>query len=180
MKIWIKTSMKNIGTVDEPDHIPNFGGLESKVPYSLMKINFPNEVLLRVAGMPAQNATILADAAITEQTDEQAKTIIQSKHPDSSLENFDIADPEIDEIAKSLGLDTHLRADIQIPSRGKQLLQDQENYLMAQISTKKGISRPMWDNEAVKSGKYLKGIDIENDVIDGKGAAHEFILSRLR
>ena len=147
---------------------------------SMMKINFPDEVLCRVAGTPAQITTILADDAITEQTDEQATTIIQSKHPNSNLENIDIADPEIDEIAKSLGLDPHLRADIQIPSRGKQVLQDQEKYLMAHISEKKGMSKQFWDNIASKSGKYQKGIDIQNDIIDGKGAAHEFILSRLR
>ena len=139
-----------------------------------------NKCLCRVAGTPAQISAILADAAITEQTDDQATTIFQSKHPDSSLENLDIADPEIDEIAKSLGLDPHLRADIKIASRGKTVLQDQENYLMTHISEKKGISRSMWDDEAVKSGKYLKGIDIQRDVLDGKGAAHEFVLSRLR
>ena len=26
----------------------------------------------------------------------------------------------------------------------------------------------------------MKGIDIQRDIIDGKGAAHEFVLSRIR
>ena len=176
MKIWIQTNI--IGTVTELDPRRPYLA-DQNIPVSMIELP-DNKCLCRIAGTPAQIATILANAAITEQTDEQAETIIQSKHPDSNLENLDIADPEIDEIAKSLGLDPHLRADIQIPSRDKQVLQDQENYLMAQISTKKGISRPMWDDEATKSGKYLKGIDIQRDVIDGKSAAHEFVLSRLR
>lgn len=98
---------------------------DQDVPVSLIGLA-NNECLCRVAGTPAQIATILADVAITELTDEQAKTTIQSKHPDASLENLDIADPEIDTIAESLGLDPHqIRSTIQTPSRGKQLLQGQ-------------------------------------------------------
>ena len=176
MKKFIQTNIIGTGTDDDPKH-PYLA--DQYIPASMLELP-DNTCLCRIAGTPAQISTILVDAAITEQTDEQATTIIQSKHPDSTLENLDIADPEVDEIAKSLGLDPHLRADIQIPSRGKMILQDQENYLMAHISTKKSISRPMWDDEAVKSGEYPKGIDIEKDIKDGKGSAHEFILSRLR
>ena len=176
MKKFIQTNIIGTGTDDDPKH-PYLA--DQDIPASMLELP-DNTCLCRIAGTPAQITTILADDAITEQTDEQATTIIQSKHPGSSLENLDIADPEIDEIAKSLGLDPHLRADIQIPTRGKQILQDQENYLMAHINTKKGISKQFWDGEAAKSSKYSKGIDIESDVIDGKGAAHEFILSRLR
>ena len=176
MKKWIQTKIIGAGTEDDPRR-PYLA--DQNVQTSMLELP-DNTCLCRIAGTPTQITTILADDAITEQTDEQAKTIIKSKHPDSTLENLDIADPEIDEIAKSLGLDPHLRADIQMPSRGKTVLQDQENYLMMQISTKKGISRSMWDDEAAKSGEYQKGIDIQRDVIDGTGAAHEFILSRLR
>lgn len=139
-----------------------------------------NKCLCRVSGTQTQINIILSDTVITQQTDEQAQTTIIAKYPDSGLENIDIADPEIDTIAKTQGLDPHLRADIKIPTRGKQVLQDQENYLMSHISTKKDKSKEFWNNEAAMSGKYPKGIDIENDIIDGKSTAHEFVLSRLR
>ena len=176
MKKFIQTKIIGTGTEEDPRR-PYLA--DQDVSASMMELA-DNDCLCRVAGTPAQIATILTYAAITKQTDEQATTTIKSKHPDSSLENLDIADPEIDEIAKSLGLDPYLRADIRIPSRGKQVLQDQENYLMAMISEKKDKSKQFWDGEASKSGKYSKGIDIQNDIIDGKDAAHEFILSRLR
>ena len=176
MKKLIQT--KIIGTGTEPNPRQPYLA-DQLVPASILELP-DTECLCRVAGTPVQIATILADAAIIEQTDEQAETTLRSKHPDSNLENLDIADPEVDDIAKSIGLDPHSRADIQIPTRGKQILQDQENYLMSQISTKKGKSKQYWDNEASKSGKYPKGIDIQKDIIDGKCAAHEFVLSRLR
>ena len=176
MKAFIQTKIIGAGMGDDPRQ-PYLA--DQDVPASMLELP-DNNCLCRVAGAPTQIAAILADTAITEQTDEQAITIIQSKHPDSALENLDIADPEIDEIAKANGLDPQIRADIQIPSRGNQVLQDQETRMMAYISEKKGISRPMWDDEAIKSGEYLNGIGIQRDVIDGKGAAHEFILSRLR
>ena len=176
MKKWIQTKIIGIGTENDPKH-PYLA--DQDVPVSMMELE-NNNCLCRIAGTTSQIATILADTAITEQVDEQAITIIQSNHPNSSLENIDIADPEIDEIAKANGLDPHLRADIRIPSRGKTVLQDQENYLMAHISTKKDISKQFWDDEAAESGKYPKGIDIQHAIINGKGAAHEFVLSRLR
>ena len=179
MKTWAKTKIIEVVSTEDGSICKNAYLVDQNVVSSMIELS-DTECLCRVAGTPAQIATILTDAAITEQTDEQAETTLQSKHPDSSLENLDIADPEIDAIAKSLELDPHSRADIQTASRGKQLLQDQENYLLAMISTKKGKSKQFWDNAAGKSGKYPKGIDIENDVLDGKGSAHEFVLSRLR
>ena len=176
MKVLIRTKIIGTGTDDDARR-PYLA--DHNVSASRMELA-SNECLCRVAGTPAQVAAILADAAITEQTDEQVETTIHAKHPDSSLENLDIADPEIDELAKTHGLDPHSRADIQTPSRGKQLLQDQENYLLTMISAKKGKSKKFWDDEAGKSGKWAKGIDSENGVLDGKGAAHEFVLSRLR
>lgn len=173
MKTWIIT--KIIGIADSKT------GYVANQDVSISRINMSDTTCLcRVAGTPAQIGTILEDVAITELTDEQARTTIHTEHPDSDLENLDIADPEIDEIAKAQGLDPHLRADIQIPSRGNQLLQNQENRVIAEISTKKGKSKQFWDDEAGKSGKWTKGIDIENGILDGEGAAHEFVLSRLR
>ena len=173
MKAWIQAE-KKIFDKDTAGKLSQYN-----LNFSRMLLN-DTEALYRISADPAMINAVINDIDVTLISDEEAITKIHLLHPNSDLENIDVEDPEIDEIAKSLGLDPHIRADIQIPSRGKQLLPPQENYLMAQISTKKGISRPMWDNEAVKYGKYLKGIDIQRAVIDGKGAAHEFILSRLR
>jgi len=176
MKSWILTKITGTGTDEDPIR-PYLA--DQNTTSSMMELP-DGKYLCRVAGTPSQIDTILSDPDITELTDEQAKNLIQSKHPDSDLENLDVADPEIDEIAKTIGLDPHLRADIKTPSQGKQVLQDQENYLMAHISTKKGRSKQFWDDEAAKSGVYHKGIDIEKAVLDGKAEAHEFVLSRLR
>jgi len=176
MKSWIITKITGTGTDEDP--IRPYLADQDTVS-SMMELP-DGKYLCRVAGTPSQIVTILSDQDITELTDEQAKNLIHSKHPDSDIENIDVADPEIDEIAKTIGLDPHLRADIKTPSRGKQVLQDQENYLMTHISMKKGRSKQFWDDEAAKSGVHHKGIDIENAIIDGKADAHEFVLSRLR
>jgi len=180
MKAWIKTGMKNIGTIEEPENVPDLDGYESKVSYSLMKIIFPNEVLLRIAGSKADVEAAKIAVGVTELTDDEARIEIQAIHSESELENVDIADPEIDTIAKTQGLDPKLRADIQTPTIGKQVLQDQENYLMSHISIKKGMSEDWWDDEAKNSGKWGTGKELEDDVIRGKNEAHELILSRLR
>jgi hypothetical protein len=168
-------------------------------------------ILVRVVGMPTSIIPIIEDAKLNLDgmqllTDDESEILVRTElimdvsqleiqrgnisafdlipypgRENWSCESCDCADPEIDTIAKSLGLDPHqIRSTIQMPSRGKQVLQDQENYLLAQISTKKGKSNQFWDDEAVKSGKYPKGIDIDNAILDGKGAAQEFVLSRLR
>jgi len=176
MKLWIQT--KIIGTGMDEDPIRPYL-IDQDISSSMMEL-LNGKCLCRVAGTPKQIDTILADPDIIKITDEQAKNLIQLKHPNSNLENLDIIDPEIDEIAKILLIDPHLRADIKIPSRGKQVLQDQENYLMAHISMKKSKSKQFWDDETSKSDNYSKGIDIEKAILDGKIDAHEFVLSRLR
>jgi len=175
MKVWIKTKIIGQGIEDDPKR-PYLAG--QRVTASMIEID-TGACLCRIAGTPEQINTILEDTEITQLTDEEARQIIKSKYPNSDLENLDIADPEIDEIAKSLGLNPKIRGDIQIPTRGKQVLQDQENYLMAQISEKLGLTKDFWDTEAKKS-KWTKGIEIEHDIKDGKIEAHEFVLSRIR
>ena len=175
MKAWIKTKIIGEGTEDDPKR-PYLAN--QRVTVSMMETD-REACLCRVAGTLEQINTILEDTEITQLTDEEARQIIKSKYPNSDLENLDIADPEIDEIAKSLGLDPKIRGDIQIPTRGKQVLQDQENYLMAHISEKLGLTKDFWDTEAKKS-KWTKGIEIEHDIKEGKTEAHEFVLSRIR
>jgi len=175
MKKWVRTKIIGSGTKEDPcrAYIP------INVSAVMMEID-DNACLCRVAGAPDQISKILADAEITQLTDEEARKIIKSKHPNSDLENVDVADPEIDEIARSLGIDPHIRADIQTPTRGKQLLQDQECYLMAHICEKIGLTKDYWDKEASKTTKWKRGIDIEDDIKDGWTEAHEFVLKRIR
>jgi len=175
MKVWIKTKIIGQGTDGDPKR-PYLAG--QRVTASMIEIG-TGACLCRIAGTPEQINTILEDTEITQLTDEEARQIIKSKYPNSDLENLDIADPEINEIAKLLGLDPEIRGDIQIPTRGKQVLQDQENYLMAHISEKLGLTKDFWDTEAKKS-KWEKGIEIEHDIKEGKIEAHEFVLSRIR
>jgi len=175
MKVWIKTKIIGQGTDGDPKR-PYLAG--QRVTASMIGIDM-GACLCRIAGTPEQINTILEDTEITQLTDEEARQIIKSKYPNSDLENLDIADPEINEIAKLLGLDPEIRGDIQIPTRGKQVLQDQENYLMAHISEKLGLTKDFWDTEAKKS-KWEKGIEIEHDIKEGKIEAHEFVLSRIR
>jgi len=175
MKIWIKTKMVGTGTEEEPRRPYT---ADQSVMYSSMDLG--DEALSRISGTPEQIELIKTDPEITVLTDDEAKTIIKSRYPDSDLENLDVADVEIDEIAKSLGLDPKLRADIVIPTRGKQVLQDQENYLMSHICEKIGLTRGYWDREVKESGKWQYGKQIEDDIKNGRIDAHEFVLSRIR
>jgi len=176
VKAWIKTKIIGTGTEEDPrrPYLANQSGA-----VSMMEID-SNTCICRVAGTPDQINVILADPEVTQLTDKEAREIIKSKYTNSDLENLDVADPEIDEIAKSLSLDPQIRADIQIPTRGKQVLQDQENYLMAHICEKIGLGKDYWDAEAKKTSKWTKGIEIESDIKEGKTEAHEFVLSRIR
>lgn len=175
MKAWIKTScyFKN----EEEGYLPDLAGYETQVPLSLMKINFPTEVLVRVAGSPdVINAIVTAKGSLT---DTEARTHIQNLHPNADLENVDTRDPEVDEIAKSEGLNPdEIRRDVQVPTRGKQVLQDQEQHIMAVVCEKIGLTRDYWDAEAKKIRN--RGIDIEHSIKDGRSEEHEFVLSRIR
>jgi len=176
MKVWVKTKIIGTGTGTDPRR-PYLSGQD--VRYSVIELA-NDKCLCRCAGTPEQINTITADADITQLTDEEARKIIKSKYPDSDLENVDVADPEIDEIAKAQGIDPKIRADLIIPTRGRQVLQDQENYLMAHICEKLLLTRDYWDAEAAKTTKWKKGIDIEHSIKDGEVLGHEFVLERIR
>jgi len=176
MKAWIKTKIIGTGTEEDPRRPYTANQL---VSCSMMDLG-DGMCLARVAGMPDEIKAITQDAEIIVLTDDEARAIIKSKYPESDLENLDVADIEVDEIAKSLGLNPKLRADIAVPTRGKQVLQDQENYLMSHICERIGLTRDYWDNEAKKSGKWQYGKQIEDDIKNGRIEAHEFVLMRIR
>lgn len=170
MKVWILTKI----TADGKAYTSG-----QEVGFSMVKLT-SGEYLSRISGTPAQMNIIRSDGAITELTDDEALEKISEEYPNSALENVDVPDPEIDDIAKSCGLDPKIRADIVIPTRGNHVLQDQENYLMTHICEKIGLTEEYWDTEAAKTTKWDKGIDIKNDFKDGNREAHEFVLSRIR
>jgi len=177
MKVWIKTKFE-IKEIDGIPHRTPASVLET-LPHSILEID-DNTCLVRVSGKPEEIKKLLSDPNIIVLTDEEARTIIKSKNPNADLENVDIIDVEIDEIAKENGLDPHeIRRDVQIPTVGKQLLQDQEKHLMTVVSKKLGFSRAYWDKVAgIHYNK--KGIDIDREIREGKNEAHTFVLDRIR
>lgn len=182
MKKWIivdYVKKKTVGICGETieEWKPNLDGYEDKINITRHKIAYPGEVLLKISGMPSDIAFIILLPNVTTKSDDEAFSIIQTTN--NELEDLDVLDFEIDEIAKSQGVDPQIRADIQIPTRGKQPLQDQENYLMTHICEKMEFTKAWWDKEA-PNGKWATGVAIENDIKEGKGEAYEFTLSRMR
>ena len=189
---------------------PRLNGHEenSNISTAMTKPLSSGHILIRVEGMPKdiislqENAIAGLDGMILL-TDDEAEELIRTKlvkdvsqlkiqrghainpikmfdRENWTCENCDCCDREVDTIAIAHGLYPKIRADIVIPTRGKHLLQDQENYLMSHISEKIGLTKDYWDTEAAKTTKWKKGVDIEHDIKDGKGEAHEFTLSRIR
>ena len=138
MKVWIKTKVVGSGTQEDPKRPYLSEGLAVSAVYLE-----DGSCLARVAGMPEQINRLLADEHVSKLTDDEARKIIKSKYPDSDLENVDVADPEVDEIAKSLGLSPEIRADVVVPSVGRRVLQDQERYILSLISAKLGLTEEM-------------------------------------
>jgi len=141
MKIWVRTEAYNAGTAEEPDYLPDLGGNETDpdIRFSLMKVAFPDDVLCRVAGPQAKVRDIERATAPNPQTDDQARSIIKTHHPNSDLENVDIPDPELDSMLEAMGENPiDVRSDIQTPTTGNQVLQDQELHAMEVVAQKRG------------------------------------------
>jgi len=171
MKIWIKTSFIKVeigGRIIKEPYLPKSKLLadalyEGKIAYSLIDLG-DETCLCRVSALPELAASIVADTAITVLTDSEAEAILKSKYPLSELENLDIKDVEVDELAKAEGIDPAVRADIQVPTRGRQVLQSQEMHLLKLIANKKRIDIG----------------DLEEEIELGKNHAHNQALARLR
>jgi len=166
MKIWVRTECYNSGTAEEPDYLPEFGGYETDrdINYSLMKIDFPTDVLCRVAGPQAKVKDIEQATAPNPQTDDQARDLIQAVHPNSDLENVDVPDPDLDSMLEAEGEDPiSVRSEVQTPTEGNQVLQDQELHAMEVVAQKRGVDIP--DKAKIKRGV---------------GNAHENAMERLR
>jgi len=161
MKLWIKTKIVGSGTAEDPRraYIPT-----DNINCVMMEID-DNTCLCRIAGHPDEIKTILSDPNITVVTDAEALDIIKSKNKYFELEDLDVTDPELEELARSEGLDPHeIKRDVQVPTRGKRVLQCQEAHLLRVLAKKKGIDIS----------------DIEEHIELGSKHAHNRALARLR
>jgi len=159
MKLWIKTKIVGKGTEDNPRR----PYLPVNLPYSMLDLG--DECLVRVSGKPEDIKKLLNDPNITVLKDEEARAIIKSKNPNADLEDVDVVDIELEELARSEGLDPHeIKRDIQVSTRGRRVLQCQEAHLLRVLAKKKGIDIS----------------DIEEHIELGSKHAHNRALARLR
>jgi len=162
MKLWIKTKFE----IKEIDGIPHRvpAGVPETLPYSIFEID-DNTCLVRVSGKPEEIKKLLSDPNITVLTDEEARAIIKSKNPNADLEDVDVVDIELEELARSEGLDPHeIKRDVLVPTKGRRVLQCQEAHLLRVLAKKKGIDIS----------------DIEEHIELGSKHAHNRALARLR
>jgi len=162
VKSWIETDL-----VENPqgELVPDLAGHEGDpdVFYSVMDEG-DGTCLCRVAGPQAKVEVIEGATAPNPQTDNQARNLIQKHHPDSDLENVDVRDPELDSMLEAEGEDpTDIRRDVQAPTAGNQVLQDQELHAMEVVAQKRGVDIP--DKDKIKRGFK---------------SAHENAMDRLR
>jgi len=159
MKLWVKTKMIGEGT-DVDSRRPC---LPVDLPYSMLDLG--DECLVRVTGKPEDLKKLIEDAAVKLLKDEEARKIIRTKHPNSDLEDLDIADVELEELAKAERLDPcGIKRDVQVPTRGRRVLQCQEMHLLRILAKKKGVDLS----------------DLEEDIELGSKHAFNRALARLR
>lgn len=174
MKAFVQTKYVNKNSVNKP----YLAG--QNVPYSVMELE-PNSIIARVAGTPEQISLILNDSNIIQLTEKQVLAMAKEKDSEFELYKCDVADMEVDILARTNGIDPKLRSDVKISrANGIPVLQEQENYLMGIVSEKKGLTRQYWDEEAGSLVPSMTGQDIENKILDGSQDSQEFVLSRIR
>jgi len=143
-KTWIET---DVFTDSEGTRVPDLAGHEGDpdVVYSMMDRG-DGTCLCRVAGPQAKVKDIERATVPNPQTDDQARGNIQKYHPNSNLENVDVPDPELNSMLEAEGEDpTDVRSDVQTPTEGNQVLQDQELHVMEVMAQKRGVDIPSRD-----------------------------------
>lgn len=109
-------------------------------PFTYSMLDLGNECLVRLSGKPEDIKKLIEDPEIKVLKDEEARKIIKSKYPNSDLEDLDVADIELEELAKAEGLDPHeIKRDVQVPTRGRRVLQCQEAHLFRVLAKKKKV-----------------------------------------
>jgi len=153
MKSWIETDLyENTTDFDGPTIVPDLGGYEADpdIVSSIMDKG-DGTCLCRVAGPRTKVKDIEQATAPNPQTDDQARDLIQKHHPDSDLENVDVPDPELDSMLEAEGGDPiDIRSDVQTPTEGDQVLQDQELHAMEVAAQKRDVEIP--DKDKIKRG----------------------------
>lgn len=127
MKIWVRTSIIGAGTTEDPRRPDIPGGL----PYSMVDLG-DGTCVARVAGPYAQVS------ALTPITDDEARTLIKGYNPSADLFNCDVPDPELNDLAKTLGIDpleVRRRAPITTPFA----LQSQEAALLEEVTGRRDV-----------------------------------------
>jgi len=160
MKVWISTNLYEAQYGSRRTRIPDLGGYEmnSGLSYSVLDRR-DGSCLTRVAG-PKQVVDLIVAPRLT---DEEARSLIKLYRPGSELWNVDVADPEIDELARGVGLDP---------------------YHERVRNGKYGGS--LWEQEPqiIKSVARAAGVSISDKELDnirhGRCDAHENVLSKLR
>jgi len=156
MKIWTETNIIGTGSgldMKRPD-------LPSGVRYSMLDRG-DGTCLCRVAGPPEVIGGIRRRLS-----DGEAEAILKSFNPEFELEDLDVPDPELDDELGTLGEDPdEVRRQVQTPTKGKHVLQDQELAVMRRIAQNRGIAISELDEDEIK---------------EGKTEAHERVLNRLR
>ena len=159
MKTFVKTSCywDNTAMGGQGSYLPDLDGYEkdADINYSLFKINFPTEILVRVSG-PQLKILAISKPTID---DNQALTTIQATHPNSDLTNINVRDKEVDDILIGLSYNPD---DVRRASGNT--LKDQEYGAMKKIADLKGKD----------ISDLMKGIK------KGKCDAYEKALMRLR
>lgn len=159
MKLWIKTKIIGTGT----DEDPRRPYLPASTHYSMLDLE--NECLCRITITPNQLSSIQNDTNIAVLTDDEALQIIKSINQNAELEDVDVADVELEELAKQYGVDpVEEKRTVIVPTRGRRVLQCQEAHLLRVIAKKKSVDIS----------------DIEEHIELGSKHAYNRALARIR
>lgn len=178
MKAWIKTTFKTITDVAGTRRVPDLGGHEAELVYSVFDMG--DECVCRIAGaVPDVVRAVKASTGVTELTDDEVEAglkayydelriILREKHGDAAvlpatptLDRINVPDPELDEHLKKQGIDPN-----EIRRNSGSTLKDQEYGAMRELARRKGID--VMDSEDIVKAH------------EGRCDAHERVMARLR
>ena len=114
-----------------------------------------------------------------EVSDDEAWEIIKENAPNTLLKDFNVIDPEVVFFAHIfIELENELNR-MQKPNSPEDT-RNIEIDILRKTGEIFGLMPEYWDSEIKKAGKWKHGKELEDDVLDGRTEAHEFVLSRIR
>ena len=149
------------------------------ISYSVIDLGMDN-ALVRMAGKREVIEKIIKDKEIKVLTDEEGLIELRRIYSFASLENLNIKDDEVDDIATMIEINPQIRADITITELERPVLEEQEIYLLQHICERMKISKKYWNEKSKLSGKWKDGQELEDEIRNGKCEAHNFILEHIR